>query len=71
MEAFLSTLKLMGFALFLIIFLTGLAVIISFIWMEYAKRERKFYKVKHRQEICYKSNKPCIHDCKGLCRESC
>ena len=27
--------------------------------------------VKHKQDICYKSNKPCVHDCKGLCRESC
>lgn len=44
MEAFLYTIKLMGLALSLVIFLTGLSVIISFIWMEYAKRERKFYK---------------------------
>ena len=43
MEAFLYIIKLMGLALSLVIFLTGLAVIISFIWMEYAKRERKFY----------------------------
>ena len=27
--------------------------------------------LKHKQEICYKSNEPCVHDCKGLCRESC
>jgi len=20
--------------------------------------------------ICYKTNRPCMHDCKGLCRES-
>ncbi len=22
-------------------------------------------------QICYKTNEPCKHDCKGLCKESC
>ena len=24
-----------------------------------------------KPEICYKSNQPCIHNCEGLCKESC
>lgn len=27
--------------------------------------------LKPEEQICYKSNKPCKHDCSGLCRESC
>jgi len=27
--------------------------------------------IKSKQNICYKSGEPCIHDCEGLCRESC
>jgi len=24
-----------------------------------------------KQQICYKSNEPCNHNCSGLCKESC
>jgi len=26
--------------------------------------------LKPKEQICYKSNEPCKHDCSGLCRES-
>lgn len=31
---------------------------------------KNFRKNKGKAEICYKSNEPCIYDCKGLCKES-
>ena len=27
--------------------------------------------LKSEEQICYKSNEPCKHDCSGLCKESC
>lgn len=33
-------------------------------------RKAKF-KAKESPQICYKTNKPCEHNCKGLCKESC
>ena len=26
---------------------------------------------KPEKQICYKDNKPCKYDCKGLCKEAC
>lgn len=29
------------------------------------------YKNQRHKEICYKTDKECIYECKGLCRDSC
>ena len=38
---------------------------------EWFKNVAKSAEQKESTQICYKTNEPCKHDCKGLCRESC